>query len=373
MSIDLPMVRHPEEIVSPCLLFSRARIEHNLQRMVEIAGRPERLRPHAKTHKTREITRLEIQRGITKHKCATIAEAELLAEVGAAEVLIAYPLVGPNLTRLAHLSRKFPATRFGCLVEDRSVLAELDQVLAARGTTAEVWLDLDVGHRRTGLPPGEQAFALVQAMARCAALRFGGLHVYDGHNTHADAAERAEAVRRVHQAVDVFRATLAQHGLAPPRIVFGGTPTFALHAALDWPEAEMSPGTCVLHDSGYSRLYPELGFQPAAWLMTRVISRTAADRLTFDLGTKAIASDPPAGQRCVFPALPEAKAVVHNEEHLVLETAQAAAFRPGDVAFAVPTHICPTVALHRFALVLDEAGAVAECWEIAGRDRRITI
>ena len=68
--------------------------------MVELAGGPARLRPHVKTHKTREIARMQLDAGVTKHKCATIAEAELLADVGVPDVLIAYPLVGPNLRRL---------------------------------------------------------------------------------------------------------------------------------------------------------------------------------------------------------------------------------------------------------------------------------
>src|SRR5437764_13734928 len=95
-----PYTLHDDSAVpSPALRFYPELIRRNLARVLELAGGPARLRPHVKTHKTREIVQLELAAGITKHKCATIAEAELLADAGAADVLVAYPLVGPNCER----------------------------------------------------------------------------------------------------------------------------------------------------------------------------------------------------------------------------------------------------------------------------------
>ena len=102
----------PDSIPSPALLFFPDLIRRNIARALEIAESPERLRPHVKTHKCREIVELELGRGITKHKCATLAEAAMLADCGVPDVLIAYPMVGPNITRLAELTARFPATRF---------------------------------------------------------------------------------------------------------------------------------------------------------------------------------------------------------------------------------------------------------------------
>jgi D-serine deaminase-like pyridoxal phosphate-dependent protein len=114
------------------------------------------------------------------------------------------------------------------------------------------------------------------------------------------------------------------------------------------------------------------GFVPAALLLTRVISRPTPRRVTFDLGYKAVASDPPAGKRLILLDMGEYEAVLQNEEHLVIETPAAESFGPGDVAFAVPTHICPTCAMHKQAYVI-EGGAVAGTWDIVGRDRVLTI
>src|SRR5438309_3727065 len=98
-------------VFSPSLVFFPELIRRNIQRVVEMAGSPQRLRPHVKTHKTREIARLLLDAGVTKHKCATIAEAEMRATAGAPDVLIAYPLAGPNLRRLVDLTPKYPHTR----------------------------------------------------------------------------------------------------------------------------------------------------------------------------------------------------------------------------------------------------------------------
>jgi D-serine deaminase-like pyridoxal phosphate-dependent protein len=156
------------------------------------------------------------------------------------------------------------------------------------------------------------------------------------------------------------------------RIVAGGTPTFPIYAELDIPGLECSPGTCVLHDHGYGTKFTELGMQPAALLLTRVISRPTPDRVTFDLGYKSVASDPPLDNRLRLVDVPEARLVLHSEEHLVVETPAADRYRPGDVAYAIPTHICPTVALHQYAHVV-QGGKIVDRWPILARDRTLTI
>jgi D-serine deaminase-like pyridoxal phosphate-dependent protein len=150
----------------------------------------------------------------------------------------------------------------------------------------------------------------------------------------------------------------------------GGTPTLPIHAELEIPGVECSPGTIVLHDDGYGSRYPDLKFTPAALLLTRVVSRPAADRLCLDLGHKAVAADP-AGPRARLLEL-DSRPVVHSEEHLVIETAQAGTIPLGSPFLAIPTHICPTVALHRRAYVIED-GALAGQWEITARDRMLGV
>jgi D-serine deaminase-like pyridoxal phosphate-dependent protein len=99
-----------------------------------------------------------------------------------------------------------------------------------------------------------------------------------------------------------------------------------------------------------------------------VISKPTPTRVTFDLGYKAIASDPPAGKRLVLLGAPPHEQVLQNEEHLVIETAQAGQLQPGDVFLAIPQHVCPTVALHQRAWVV-RGGKVVGTWPITARDR----
>ena len=366
-------LRDPSEVVSPGLLFFKDLIRKNIARMVEIAGNPERLRPHVKTHKTREIVRMELDAGINKHKCATIAEAEMLAGCGAADILLAYPVVGPNCARVAKLIQAFPRSRFSVLADHPKGAAALSEAMAKAGQKVQVLIDLDVGQHRTGIAPGPDAVTLYESFTKLPGLEPGGFHVYDGHNHQETFAERSAAVNQLLEPVLAMRATVEKKGVPVPRLVLGGTPTFPVFARMNLPGGELAPGTCVLHDHGYGSRFTDLtGFTPAALLLTRVISRPSPRRVTFDLGYKAVASDPPAGKRLVMLDIPEYDAILQNEEHLVIETPAADRFQPGDVAYAIPVHICPTSAMHKFAYVV-EGGRVVDRWDIIARDRMLTI
>jgi D-serine deaminase-like pyridoxal phosphate-dependent protein len=359
-------------IFTPALLFYKDLIRQNIARAVDIAGSPDRLRPHAKTHKTREIIRLELGVGITKHKCATLAEAEMIGSCGVADVLLAYPIVGPNCHRLAKLAGAYHYTRFGALADSLAGIQQLSAAMVAGGAEIDCLLDVDVGMHRTGIAPDEKAVDLYERIARSPGLRAGGLHAYDGQNNQESLAEREAAVREQFAPVLALRSRLENKGLNVPRLVVGGTPTFTVCASLDWPGLECSPGTFVLHDHGYSTRYPDLGFTPAALLLTRVISKPASNRLTLDLGYKAVASDPPAGKRCILLDLSEYQPVLQSEEHLVIETPEADRFSPGDLLYAMPTHICPTCAMHRQAFVIED-GQITGRWDIVARDRILTV
>jgi D-serine deaminase-like pyridoxal phosphate-dependent protein len=127
----------------------------------------------------------------------------------------------------------------------------------------------------------------------------------------------------------------------------------------------------VLWDAGYARLLPDMNYEFAALVLTRVVSKPGTRRLCLDLGHKAIASEGPH-PRVIFPKLEDAAAVSHSEEHLVLETDRAGEFRVGDCLYGIPWHICPTVALHDEAIVVRD-GRATETWKVLARARRLTI
>ncbi|MGL4550400.1 MAG: D-TA family PLP-dependent enzyme [Gemmataceae bacterium] len=370
---DLYAIADPSALLSPSLLFYADLIRQNIGRAVELAGGPGRLRLHVKTHKCPDIVKLERSFGITKHKVATVAEAEMVASCDAPDVLLSYPAVGPTVGRMVALVKAYPGTRFSVLADHPLALEQLSAAASAAGVEIDVMLDVDVGQHRTGIAPGPEAAQLYEAIDRLPGVRPAGLHVYDGHNNQAAFDERqAAALKQLDPALKL-RDTLLARGLPVERFVVGGTPTFPIYARLDLPGLECSPGTLVLHDGGYGSKFPDLaGFTPAALLLTRVISRPTATRVTFDLGVKAVASDPGPGKRLVLIDLPAHEQVLQSEEHLVIETPEAARLKPGDVALAIPTHVCPTVALHRQAYVV-EGGKVVGTWAITARDRMLTV
>jgi D-serine deaminase-like pyridoxal phosphate-dependent protein len=364
-------LHNPSELLSPSLLIFRALVRRNLEAMIALARGADRLRPHVKTHKMAEVVRLAERLGIHKHKCATIAEAEMIASAGGTDALLAYPLVGPNVARLARLVRAYPHTTFRALVDQPDAARALSAGMARAGRALPVLVDLEVGMGRTGIEPGDAAadlYALVDALPN---LVPDGLHAYDGHIHDSDLAARRHAAEPGAERTLQLRDRLLARGLPVPRLVLGGTPTFPIHSAREVPGVECSPGTCTLHDAGYAARLPDLPFTPAAVLLTRVISHPRPGRLCLDLGHKAVAADPP-GARLTLLDIPDATLGAQSEEHLVVDTPHAAQFPPGTPALALPTHICPTCALHRRAVVVED-GEVVDEWEVSARDRKLGV
>lgn len=364
MSVNWYRIANEAEIPSPALLLYRERIEENIRRMLEIAGGPQRLRPHVKTHKLPQLVQAQIAVGITKFKCATIAEAEMTANAGAREVMLAMPPIGPAIDRLFELARKFPSVRFSTIVDSEEAITALGKAARKTGVSLDVFLDIDCGMHRTGVPPGPEAARLYRRIEQAEGLVAGGLHAYDGHLHEADLKTRTGQCESAFEPVLALKADLSA-----PVLIAGGSPTFAIHAAHS--DRELSPGTTVLWDFGYGDKFPELGFQSAALVLTRVISKPDNDRLCLDLGHKAIASENPH-PRVRLIGLVDANPVVHSEEHLVVETADAGRFAIGQCFYGIPRHVCPTVALHSEACVVENSKAT-DRWPIVARTRQLTV
>ena len=368
----------PSAVATPALLFYPDRIRANIARAIGIAGRAARLRPHVKTHKCPQVTAMMLEAGITKFKCATLREAAMVADAAAGagstvDIVVAYPLYGPNPALLCDLLRRYPRAAIAATADCREAVELLAAAAERARVTLPVLLDLDVGMHRTGIPPGPDAEEVYRRIAADAHLAPAGLHAYDGHVRDADPSERRASVAPIVEAVRAFADALRAGGLPVPRIVAGGTPSFPCHADLA-PEFELSPGTFVLHDWGYQTRYRDLRFEPAAVVLGRVVSvgleaESAADRrFTVDIGSKAISTDQP-GPRGVILNLPDAEPLGQSEEHWVFR-AGGRMPRLGDTVYVLPRHVCPTVALHEAAHAV-EAHAVVDRWPIAARARSL--
>lgn len=365
-----------DRVESPSLLFDAEAIVRNIERMLVIAGGdPKRLRPHLKTHKCAEILRLQLERGIDRAKCATIAEAELAAGAGVPDVLIAYPLVGPNAARLAELVRRFPETRFSGVADSAAGVSGLSTAATSAGVEVATMIDFDCGMHRTGAAP-EAATSIVRQILDAPGLVFAGVHAYDGHIHDTSLETRREKFDAAMAETERFLAELEADGIDVPLVVSGGSPTFAMHAehaASSGRLWECSPGTTLLWDAGYDARHAELGFEPAAFLLTRVVSHPGKDLVCLDLGHKAVAAENPLDRRVVFPDLPEVRFLSQSEEHLVVTLPGHSTCPIGSEVIGIPIHVCPTVALYQRARIIREDRVTDEEWEITARDRRIGV
>ncbi len=278
-------IQNVDEIPSPALLVYPDRAEENLRRLIAIAGGTSRLRPHMKTHKLPEIARMHVALGLTRVKCATIAEAEMLASEGLTDVLLAYQPVGPAVGRLLQLARIFPGVTFRAVVDDEDAARALSGAFSDAESTIDLLVDLDVGMHRTGIAP-DLALPLYRLLAALPGVTPGGLHAYDGHLRDPDLAVRRAQADEAFAQVRTLRDALQAEGLRVPRVVLGGTPTLPCHATREEPDLELSPGTVVFWDAGYTAGLPDMDFLHAALLLTRVVSKPGGTRVCLDWATR---------------------------------------------------------------------------------------
>jgi D-serine deaminase-like pyridoxal phosphate-dependent protein len=361
-------IMNAEALDTPALVVYPDRVQRNLAQLTASIDDVARLRPHIKTHKSPAAVRLTLAAGITKFKCATIAEAELLGQCQAPDVLLAYQPVGPKAARFIALLERYPATQFACLVDHVATAEQLNKLAAASGITVRIFIDLNVGMNRSGIAPAAAA-ALYQQCAALPHLAMVGLHAYDGHIHDEDLAVRTARCHAAFAPVAELADQLRAVGFNPI-IVAGGTPTFPIHAARQG--IECSPGTFIYWDGGYGRAYAEQPFTPAALVLSRVVSLPDATKLCLDLGHKSVASESPLDKRVTFLNAPELRVVGHSEEHLVVEAGPGHSYQLGDLLYGLPHHICPTVALYERATIIENQHVAGE-WPTLARNRTLTL
>ncbi|MGC1390400.1 MAG: D-TA family PLP-dependent enzyme [Bacteroidales bacterium] len=357
-----------DQASSPSLLIYPDRIEANIEKMIEIAGGVNRLRPHVKTHKMAEVIKMQMKYGINKFKCATISETEMVARCGAPDILLAIQPVGPNILRLFKLKQEFNNLKISCIADNEEVIIQLSDMARKTGLETHVWLDINNGMNRTGIIPGEKAERLFKRIMDSPMLVAEGLHVYDGHIHDPDISSRQKKCNDAFIPVTEMIEELKNEGISPVKIIAGGTPTFPIHILRK--DVETSPGTLLLWDWGYSCSFTDMNFLHAAVLLTRIISKPGKDLLCLDLGHKAVASEMPQ-PRIKLLEIEKYKIVSHNEEHMVISTSEADKYKTGDHLFGIPWHICPTVDRHDSVYVINNHKVNGQ-WNVVARKRMIT-
>jgi D-serine deaminase-like pyridoxal phosphate-dependent protein len=361
---------HYRELSTPALVIDLDVLERNLDRMALYCREHGiGLRPHTKTHKTPEVARMQLERGAIGLTVAKVGEAEVMAGIESASILVAYPVFGrEKLLRLAELAR---SRSLLISLDSETTAVEVSRAAVERSSTVGVLVEFDAGLHRCGLEPGPACVGLARKVERLPGLEFRGLMTYAGNiwgNEEERLAETERVAGRLERALDAFRAARI-----PVPIVSGGsTPAARLSHRLPG-LTEIRPGTYVYND--LNTFYQgTCGLEDcAARVVATVVSTAVSGRAMIDAGSKTLSSDllgsgPQTGYGMILEAR-DAPIVKLNEEHGHVDTSRSAyAFRVGEVVTVIPNHVCTCVNMHDEVFVARDEQVVGT-WRVAARGK----
>ena len=360
--------RVPAGVDTPALVVDLDVVERNAARLAnEMAERGIALRPHAKTHKSPELGRMQLEHGAIGLTVGNLGEAEVFGSAGLTDLFIGYPIwaVGAKAERLRALHSD-GGLELSVGFDSIEGAERLAAAAAGEPRRLRVLLELDPGNRRTGAPP-ERAGEIARA-AQGLGLDVRGLFTHGGHGyASAEAAETAGADEV--RALTTGREAMRAEGIEPEVISAGSTPT--QFSAAQAPVTEMRPGTYLLGD----RQQWALGAQPsnglAAVVAATVVSTAVDGQVVIDAGAKALTKDvaPYLDGHGAIPAYPDAVIARVSDYHGVVRFPEGSP-RPalGEVVAIVPNHICPVVDL-RDSLLATRDGAIVATWPVTARGK----
>ncbi len=360
-----------EDLDTPALLLDRGASQRNLRRMAQFfRGRKCRLRPHFKNHKCTALARRQLEAGsVVGFTCAKLGEAEVLAEAGLDDLLLANQVVGRRkIERLVRLAGRI---KLRVAVDHPAQAQAISAAASAVGATVGVLVEVDIGMGRCGVSPGEPALVLARQIAELDALRFDGLQAYEGHLVYLDdARRRAELVREaIGQAVET-RRLIEQHGIPVGVISGGASATYEVTGQIDGVD-EIQAGSYATMDWRYAELAPQ--FEIALSVLTRVISvadgvashSTAGQanegtrRAVLDVGLKGVGTEFGPPRIKGYPGVETPSCLA--EEHCIVR--RAADWQIGQTLELLPSHCCTTSNLYR-QFHVHENGRIVDVWPI---------
>lgn len=360
-----------DELDTPCLVVHESILRRNVEEMAAFAREHGvAMRPHLKTHKTAEITRMQREAGAIGFTCAKLGEAEALAGAGVLDdVLLAYQIVGEQkIRRLLALMDRIKVT---VAVDGVEGAAALSAACRDAGKTLDVRLEINTGLDRAGVLPGEPALALAREVMQMPGLRLTGIMTHEGHVAKAtNADELAEIATAAGKAMVETADLLRSNGIPVDVVSVGSTPASWYTPTVPG-ITEMRPGTYVFNDNSAFR-FGRIGVDGCSLrILATVISRPAPDRAVIDAGSKTLAMDPPQGRKGhgYIVEYPDAVIARLSEEHgVVLLPPGMQGMEVGERVEVIPNHVCPTINLQdEMFLVRD--GEVVETWPIIARGK----
>jgi D-serine deaminase-like pyridoxal phosphate-dependent protein len=335
-------------IETPAAVVDLDRLERNLARWqsyCDDAGL--RSRPHVKTHKCVEITRMQVELGARGITCQKLGEAEVMVHAGFDDVLIPYNLLGDE--KLRRLTALLERAEVSVTVDDAAVLPGLARAARDAGRELRVLVECDTGLGRAGVQTPEAAVALARQIDE--PLRFGGLLTYPVlERTLAFLSEAAEK-------------------LESETVSVGGTPTMWSAAELTDVANEYRAGNYAFYDRNSVAAGVATLDDVALTVHATVVSRPAPDRALLDAGSKCLSSDrgPDDGMGLILEA-PGSTVVQLNEEHAYVRMGEGDSLELGQRVRVVPNHACVVSNLFD-ELVLERAGQPEGSWRVAARGK----
>ncbi len=275
------------DIETPALLVDLDIMEQNLDTMTRFfCNRPAKLRPHFKNHRVLELAARQMERGAIGITCARLWQAERLASFGIRDILIANEIAGESpIDRFVELSREVPVL---VAVDNPKVVADMARLARNRKTEVNVLVDVDLGLKRCGMPPGEPAAALARTVVE-SGLKFRGLMGYEGHlQPLLPGPDKERVVTEAMQALARTRALIESAGVPVGIVSCGGTGDYSIAGAYAG-VTENQAGSYLLMDTWYAPFAPD--FKVALSVLATVISKTAGERLVVDAGCKVISGE----------------------------------------------------------------------------------
>jgi D-serine deaminase-like pyridoxal phosphate-dependent protein len=360
-----------ERLDTPALLIDLDIVEGNVREMAEVArGAQVALRPHVKTHKAPEIARMQVDAGARGLTVAKLGEAEVMADAGFDDLLIAYPIVGE--TKLERLGTLIDRAEVSVSLDSIEVAAGLGRLGTRLGRDVAVLVEVDTGMHRMGRPPGEPSASLAFEVARIPGVEVIGLLTHAGHAYRAvDAADLGRIAQR--EALDLLETAerCARGGLEIREISVGSTPTARIVATVPG-VTEVRPGTYVYNDVQQLRLGVATVEACAARVLVTVVARPTAERFLVDGGSKSFSADggdgPPFPGRGLVLRRPDLILDFMTEEHGVGHIEGDGDVAIGERLEVVPLHVCSCVNMYDEAVGV-RGGRVDHQISIAARGR----
>ena len=358
----------PESLDTPAMLTYVHLVHQNIEEVIRICGGASRIVPHAKTHKSHDVLRMQVARGLTSFKCATLREAEIAAENGATEIVMAYPMIHPRkLDRLAQLMATYSEVNIKAIASTQQHLSSLSSTMREARQSIGVYMDVDTGMRRTGVQPGDEAYGFYDSIASADFLDPLGVHVLDGETLYIPSfGERENIVKGNLSHLENIWEQADKRGISVTDNLAGGSWSF-IHYVKDL-RIRVTPGTWVYWDTRNSEM-KELKFEIASLILGQVIDRDdEMGTVTLDIGSKACSSDQPLEHRFRLIEYPGTEVVQQSEEHGVVKLS-GESLDVGQFVLAAPGHACTLTVKFPFTNVIDENGDRVGSFEHSARDR----